>query len=52
LGKVIGSGTDHLPPARVRVGLVNEVQLGHELGSLGEMDMNPAKDKADHTLAA
>jgi hypothetical protein len=34
LSKVAGSGTDHLPPALVRVGIVNKVQLKHELGSL------------------
>jgi hypothetical protein len=52
LSKVTGSGIDRLPPAPVRVGLVNEAQLGHGLGSLGEMDMDPTEDKADHTLAA
>jgi hypothetical protein len=48
--EVAGSGIDHLPPALDRVGLINEAQL--RLGSFGEMDTNPMKDKADHTLAA
>jgi hypothetical protein len=49
--EVTGSGTSHLPPAPVRLGLVNEAQLGHRLGSLGETDMDPTGDKVDHTLA-
>jgi hypothetical protein len=48
LSKVTGSSTSRLPPAPVQVGLVNEEQLRHGLGSLGETDMNPAEDKADH----
>jgi hypothetical protein len=48
--KVSRSGTDRFPPALVRVGLVNEAQLGHRLSSLGETDTNPTEDKADHTL--
>jgi hypothetical protein len=50
LSKVVRSGTDHLPPTLVRVSLVSEAQL--ELNSLGEMDMDPMEDGADHTLAA
>jgi hypothetical protein len=52
LGKVAGSGTGGLPPAPVSVGLVNEAQHEHELGSLGEMDTDPVEDKANHTQAA
>jgi hypothetical protein len=31
MSEVTGSGTGHLPPALVRVGLVNEAQLRHRL---------------------
>jgi hypothetical protein len=48
---IVGSGTGHLPPALVRVGLVNEAQLGHGLSELGKTGSDPAGDKADHTLA-
>jgi hypothetical protein len=51
LNKVTGSGTCHLSPAPVRVGLVNNAQLRHGLGSLGETDTDPDEDKDDHTLA-
>jgi hypothetical protein len=50
LSKVAGSGTDRLPPALVRVGLVSEAQL--RLDSLGETDTDPMEDEADHTLTA
>jgi hypothetical protein len=49
LGEVVGSGTDHLPPAPVRVGLTNNAQIG--LGSLGETDMGSVEDRAYHPLA-
>jgi hypothetical protein len=52
LSNVAILGTGRLPPALVRVGLINEAQLEHELGSLGEMDTYPIEDWADHTLAA
>jgi hypothetical protein len=51
LSEVTGSGTGRLPPALVRVGLINEAQVRHGFGSLGETDTDPAKDKAYHTLA-
>jgi hypothetical protein len=49
LSRVAGSGTGCLPPAPVRVGLVNEARLG--LGSLGGTDTDLVDDRADHTLA-
>jgi hypothetical protein len=49
--EVVGSSNDHLPLAPVRVSHVNEAQLWHKLGKLGEMDLNPSRDKTDHTLA-
>jgi hypothetical protein len=49
--EIAGSSTDRLPPAPVRVGLINEAKLRHRLDSLGEMNTDPAEDKADHTLA-
>jgi hypothetical protein len=49
--EVVGSGTNRLPPAPVRVSLVNEAQLGHGLSELGKMDTDPMRDKADNTLA-
>jgi hypothetical protein len=52
LSKVTGSGTGHLPPTPVRVGLINEAQLGHRFNSLEEMDADPTEDRVDHTLAA
>jgi hypothetical protein len=54
LSKVTGLGTGDLPSAPVCWGrrIINEAQLGHRLGSLGEMDMDPTEDKVDHTLAA
>jgi hypothetical protein len=33
--EVIRSGTSGLPLTHVRVGLINEAQLGHELNALG-----------------
>jgi hypothetical protein len=50
LGKVARSGTGRLPLSLVRVSLIKEAQLVHGLGSLGETDTDPAKDKADHHL--
>jgi hypothetical protein len=47
--EVAGSGTNHLSPAPIRVDLINEAQLGHELGSLWEMDPDPTGYKVDHT---
>jgi hypothetical protein len=49
--RIIGSGTDHLPPAPIQVGLVTEAWLRHGLCELGKTSSNPARDKADHTLA-
>jgi hypothetical protein len=49
--EVIGSGIGLLPPTPVRVSLVNEAQFGHGLSELGRTDLDPAGDKADHTLA-
>jgi hypothetical protein len=43
--------TGRLPPAPVRVGLVNEAQLRHGLNELGKTGSDPAGDKTDHTLA-
>jgi hypothetical protein len=51
LPKVTGSGTIHLPPASVRVGLISEAQLGHRSIKLGEVDSDPSGDKADHNQA-
>jgi hypothetical protein len=47
---IIGSDTDHLPPAPVRVGLINEAQLGHGLSELGKTGLDLIGDKADDTL--
>jgi hypothetical protein len=49
---IIRSGTDRLPPAPVRVGLINKAQLGHELSELGKMGSDPEGDKVNHILAA
>jgi hypothetical protein len=49
LSKATGSGSGHLPPAPIQVGLINEVVLG--LNSLGEMDADPTGDRANHILA-
>jgi hypothetical protein len=49
LSEVTGSGTSHLPPPPIRVGLVIEAQLGH--GSLGEADTISVEVSVDHTLA-
>jgi hypothetical protein len=43
-------GTGHIPPALVRVSLVNETKLRHRSISLGKTDLDPAGDKADHIL--
>jgi hypothetical protein len=51
LSEVVGSSTSRLPPASVRVGLINEAQLEHGLGELRKTDLGPARDKADHTMA-
>jgi hypothetical protein len=51
LSKAIRSGTGCLPPVPVRVGLINELQLGHRLSSLWEADSDPAEDRANHSLA-
>jgi hypothetical protein len=48
---IIGSDTGRLPPAPVRVGLVNVAQLRHRLSELGKTDSDHTWDKADHTLA-
>jgi hypothetical protein len=49
LGELVGSGTSRIPPAPVRVGLVNEVQL--RLCSLGETDTGSVEDRTDHPMA-
>jgi hypothetical protein len=49
--EVVGSGTDRLTQASVRVNLINEAQLRHRLVKLGKMDLDPSGDKADHTSA-
>jgi hypothetical protein len=49
--EVIRSGTDRLPPALVHVDLINEAQLRHGPSELEKTDLDPAEDKADHTLA-
>jgi hypothetical protein len=51
LSEVTRSGTSCLPPTSVRFGLVNEAQLEHRLGSLGDMDTDPIADKGEHNLA-
>jgi hypothetical protein len=48
--KVTGSGIDRLPPALVRVDLVNEAQLRHGLNELGKTNLDLARDKANHIL--
>jgi hypothetical protein len=48
--KIIRSSTGRLPPAPVQVSLVIEAQLGHGLSELGKTGLDPAGDKADHTL--
>jgi hypothetical protein len=47
--EVVGSGTGHLPPALIRVGLINESQLGHRSVELGKADPDPSEDNTDHT---
>jgi hypothetical protein len=47
---IVGSGTDRLPLALFRVGLVNEAQLGHKLCELVKTGLDPKGDKADHIL--
>jgi hypothetical protein len=49
--EVVGSGTDRLTQASVRVNLINEAQLRHRLVKLGKMDLDLSGDKADHTSA-
>jgi hypothetical protein len=51
LRRIIRSGTDCLPPALIRVGLINEAQLKCRLSELGKMDSDPIGYKADHTSA-
>jgi hypothetical protein len=51
LHEVVGSGTGCLPPAPIRVDLINEAQLRHRLNKLGKMDLDHTEDKVDHTLA-
>jgi hypothetical protein len=41
----IGSGISRLQPAPVRVGLVNEPQLGHGLDELRKTDLDPSREK-------
>jgi hypothetical protein len=50
--KINRSGTGCLPPAPVRVDLINEAQLRHGLSELGKPDSDPTGDKVDHTRAA
>jgi hypothetical protein len=50
-GKLTGSGTSHLLLAPIQVGLINDAQLRHRLGSSGEMDTDPPEDKADHPMS-
>jgi hypothetical protein len=47
--EVIRSGTNRLPPALVRDGLINEAQLKHEPIKLGKPDPYPSGDKVVHT---
>jgi hypothetical protein len=47
--EVNGSGTGHLPPAPVQVGLINEPQLRHG-SEPGKANQDPSRDKADHIL--
>jgi hypothetical protein len=49
--RIVGLGTDHLPPALVRVSLVNKAQLRHRLSELGTTGLDPTGDKVEHTLA-
>jgi hypothetical protein len=49
--KVVGSVTGHLTLDLVRVNLISEAQLRHTLNALGEIDSDPTRSKADHTLA-
>jgi hypothetical protein len=48
--RIIESGIGHLPPALIRVSLVNEAQLRHRLSKLGKTSSDPTGDKVDHTL--
>jgi hypothetical protein len=48
--EVVRSGTGRLPPAPVRVSLVNKAQLRHGVSKLGKRDPDPAWDKANHTM--
>jgi hypothetical protein len=49
--EVARSGVGRLPPAPVRVGLINEAQLRKRHNELGKTDLNSAGDKADHILS-
>jgi hypothetical protein len=51
LRRIVGSGTDRLPLALVRVSLINKAQLGHGLTMLGKTGSDPEGNKADHILA-
>jgi hypothetical protein len=46
--KVARSGTDRLPPAPVRVGLVSKAQLRHGSSKLGKAEWDPLGDNVDH----
>jgi hypothetical protein len=50
--EIVGSGTGHLLPVPVQVGLISEGQLRHGFIELGEADSNPWGDKADHNKAS
>jgi hypothetical protein len=39
--EVIRSGINHVPPVPIRVGLVNEPQLGHRFKESGEAESDP-----------
>jgi hypothetical protein len=46
--EVAESGTNHVPPIRVRVSLIIDGQLGHGSNILGEAESYPSGDKANH----
>jgi hypothetical protein len=49
--EVVGSGTNRLPLALVRVCLACEAQLRHGFDVPRKTDIDPTEDKADHNLA-
>jgi hypothetical protein len=49
--EVVGSGIGRLPPAPVRVSLINEAQLQHGSTMPRKTNSNPSGDKANHNLA-